>query len=936
MRLLAFVLLYTIADAVRHRWGAGNECKDLTNGGCPQICNASSTPRCSCHPGFIAFRSGLICKSRNECKVSNGGCSHKCINMIGTHRCTCRNGYKLQPNGRTCLPRGPLNACERNSAFCQHFCNETTPEGPRCSCRPGFILQANGRNCTRLCTNGNGGCQHICHHFSGNTFCACRGGYFLHPNGKQCEPAPDCREFNCTLATCEVTPIGVQCSCPHETGRYVLAPNRRNCLDYDECQENNGSCEYGCLNNYGSYKCVCPDGYRLASDQSSCVDIDECEYNNTCWYKCTNLPGSYECSCPDGYQKYATKRCGDIDECSSNNGGCAQYCKNRPGGYECFCKKDFKLAWNQKDCIHINRCSTLRGPNRPNGVLRCQGKNCYLACSGVSFFRAYNPTNPSYMYSCDSMSPQARDVQSAQTTKAFPLATINAVNSVTNHTLPICRGPNTIEVTKTYSFSAGVCQLQLDRSSPPSLTGSGVYKISRFVIKCKKIKKKRRTKAVVTMEISFLFTIKRRKCRKKCLHNKAKKEGKKAFRVFRRSARQLFRIMTSSSVNLRVKKLSGARQPPRGLVNKLGCLLGEKKIDKACHLCPPGQRANVLSGTCVPCSTGSYQSRPGQVTCQACPLSSDDGDTATRSPLQCPGICPPGHVSTDGLLPCYPCPSGTYQPERGRTSCIECGSSVSATGVGWTSFDQCTAGSCSTGHYYDTTRDYCERCAKGFYQPEGGNRNCLACPGNTTTDFDAAQSLHECKEQRCGQARTNYGGMIETPNYPGNYTGNSNCRWVVRLSHKKSVLVFIPEISLPDDSRDCIRVKTRKEREIYLLRTCRSVQKPLIYATSSISKLIVEFQSDSYSAAKGFQMHYVVYDSSYDKLIKFIIGDSRLLADNYYQHVLQDARSRNVLFEVLAKPTRFAEYQESVLKKLLTVPFYKYLTQKIFKGLHYR
>ncbi|NXP02498.1 EGF factor, partial [Thinocorus orbignyianus] len=47
----------------------------------------------------------------------------------------------------------------------------------------------------------------------------------------------------------------------------------------------------------------CPNGYRLKTENSACVDIDECLEGGlgTCGQTCTNVPGSYICSCLPGY-----------------------------------------------------------------------------------------------------------------------------------------------------------------------------------------------------------------------------------------------------------------------------------------------------------------------------------------------------------------------------------------------------------------------------------------------------------------------------------------------------------------------------------------------------------------------------------------------------------------------------------------------------------
>ncbi|XP_015717481.1 pro-epidermal growth factor isoform X2 [Coturnix japonica] len=54
----------------------------------------------------------------------------------------------------------------------------------------------------------------------------------------------------------------------------------------------------------------CPNGYRLKSESSACVDIDECLEGGLgiCGQTCTNVPGSYFCSCLPGYTLDIDKR----------------------------------------------------------------------------------------------------------------------------------------------------------------------------------------------------------------------------------------------------------------------------------------------------------------------------------------------------------------------------------------------------------------------------------------------------------------------------------------------------------------------------------------------------------------------------------------------------------------------------------------------------
>ncbi|ESP00999.1 hypothetical protein LOTGIDRAFT_238373 [Lottia gigantea] len=61
--------------------------------------------------------------------------------------------------------------------------------------------------------------------------------------------------------------------------------------------------------NNKTKRCQCKKGYKMSLDIDctsngsvfSCQDIDECATNNgSCEYKCQNEPGSYNCSCPEG------------------------------------------------------------------------------------------------------------------------------------------------------------------------------------------------------------------------------------------------------------------------------------------------------------------------------------------------------------------------------------------------------------------------------------------------------------------------------------------------------------------------------------------------------------------------------------------------------------------------------------------------------------
>nr|KAF6343624.1 signal peptide, CUB domain and EGF like domain containing 2 [Pipistrellus kuhlii] len=193
-------------------------------------------------------------------------------------------------------------------------------------------------------------------------------------------------------ALCQNTPTSYKCSCKpgyHGEGRQ--------CADIDECEnELKGGCVHDCLNIPGNYRCTCFDGFMLAHDGHNCLDVDECLDNNGgCQHTCLNALGSYECRCKEGFflsdnQHTCIHRSAEGLSCMNKNHGCSHICKEAPkGSVACECRPGFELAKNQRDCVltcnHGNggcqhSCEdTAEGPEcscHPQYKMHTDGRSC--------------------------------------------------------------------------------------------------------------------------------------------------------------------------------------------------------------------------------------------------------------------------------------------------------------------------------------------------------------------------------------------------------------------------------------------------------------------------------------------------------------------------------------------------------------------------------
>ncbi|KAL4635075.1 hemicentin-1 [Arapaima gigas] len=323
-----------------------NECQESSP--CNQHClNTIGSYRCACEPGYqlrsrrcIDINECLqrVCRSDQQCRNTRGG--YTCIDLCptgmtkgvngtcvdideckdGTHQCrynqicentrasyhcTCPRGYRSQGIGRPCLD---INECERVPTPCAHQCINN-PGSFQCLCPPGRHLLGDGKSCAGLeklptyesysygyrasqSSSDTSFYQHQFHSLASQSYS--RNSYIRGPSKRSLR---DNRK-----------------SCPEG---FKAAHGR--CLDINEC-ESKDVCQHECLNTAGSYRCLCPNGYRLMTNGKTCQDINEClEQSIQCGLNrmCFNMRGSYQCidtPCPPNYQRdpstgFCLKKC---------------------------------------------------------------------------------------------------------------------------------------------------------------------------------------------------------------------------------------------------------------------------------------------------------------------------------------------------------------------------------------------------------------------------------------------------------------------------------------------------------------------------------------------------------------------------------------------------------------------------------------------------
>ncbi|XP_029904395.1 signal peptide, CUB and EGF-like domain-containing protein 2 isoform X4 [Myripristis murdjan] len=825
-------------------------------------------------------------ENRDPCAEESDGCHIDaiCQNTQGSYKCTCKAGFK--GDGKHCED---IDECDLEyNGGCVHECNNI-PGNYRCTCHDGFNLAHDGHNCLDVdeCKFNNGGCQHTCVNTMGSYECRCKEGFFLSDNQHTCihrsVEGLSCmnKEHGCAHICKETPKGGVACEC---RPGFELARNQRGCIL--TCNHGNGGCQHTCEDTEQGPICKCHVRYTLHPDRRSCVERDEA----------TTESSDHNATSFTEVDKRVKRRL-LMETCAVNNGGCDCTCKDTSTGVRCSCPVGFTLQPDGKTCKDIDECELHNGGcdhfcRNTIGSFEC---NCRKGFKLLTDERSCQDIDECFFErTCDHMCVNSPGGFECVCNKGYTL-----------YGLAHCGDINECSVNN------GGCEQRCENT------------MGGFECHCHPGYKLHWNKKDCIES-----------CDLNCVRRRSEKRLRKTIRTLRKSInREQFHLHFAGSDYELAKSLG----QPVDLPGQ--CVAGQVLVGRKCVSCTAGTYYDGDQGRCVLCPAGTYQDEEGQMSCELCPGPegrSNSKVVGARNISECGGQCSPGQYSHDGFIPCLPCVLGTYQPEVGRTSCFPCGGNLVTKHTGAVSFQQCeTKVQCSPGHYYNTSTHRCIRCPMGTYQVEFGQNYCIACPGNTTTDFDGSTNIMQCKNRQCGGELGDFTGYIESPNYPGNYPANIECTWTINPPPKRRILIVVPEIYLPieDECGDYLVMrKSSLSNSVTTYETCQTYERPIAF-TSRSKRLWIQFKSNEGNSGKGFQVPYVTYDEDYQELIEDIVRDGRLYASENHQEILKDKKLMKALFDVLAHPQNFFNYTAQESREMFPKSFIRFLRSKVLRFL---
>ena len=371
-----------------------NEC-ELGTAQCPDhssCVNTEGTYECICDDGYKKPKNGNnICKDIDECDDGTHNCptdNGSCSNTDGSFECKCDLGYDFNKAKTKCKD---IDECDTPLVCGDENAKCINTEGSfNCKCKNGFGKRISCPD-TDECATGLHNCHTdlaICENTFGSFECTCPGGYKTNDGGVTCQDKDECStgEAECSEhSTCANTVGSYGCNC--DEGWKKPANGNNICKDIDECKSDDTNicpAEADCVNNDGSYDCICrpEDIYETVIFDGSNYDDGQpvimCEFRNQCYEGTDNcdelatcihvdaVDPRYICECPAGYDgdgiaiPSGGTGCQKRNPCEDGTAQCPEnsLCKSTNDGYECSCSDGYKKPANGNNiCKDIDECS---------------------------------------------------------------------------------------------------------------------------------------------------------------------------------------------------------------------------------------------------------------------------------------------------------------------------------------------------------------------------------------------------------------------------------------------------------------------------------------------------------------------------------------------------------------------------------------------------
>ncbi|XP_018120615.1 fibulin-7 [Xenopus laevis] len=224
-------------------------------------------------------------------------------------------------------------------------------------------------------------------------------------NGSWTGEAPHCKDTNVCSSnpclnggTCEEGANQYICNCPQEwSGSNCQHQTQTALPEWTVSSDLAFNRKPRCARIDRTQHCSCDAGFQMSGtpDNGICQDVNECEVfrvegaRRICMHTCINTPGSFRCVCPTGFKTLGDgKSCEDIDECSSGQHNCsrASMCINTGGGFQCVSPECPKSNGN----ITYVKTSPIQCERNPCPM---DSRSCHHAPKTISFHYLSLPSN---------------------------------------------------------------------------------------------------------------------------------------------------------------------------------------------------------------------------------------------------------------------------------------------------------------------------------------------------------------------------------------------------------------------------------------------------------------------------------------------------------------------------------------------------------------